>query len=306
MDISKAYNLIVSKLESWLDAAIVMLPNLVVAVIIFIIFYVAGRIIRKIVSRLLGRVTKNKSVINLFETIVGISIVAIGFFIALGILQLDDAVTSLLAGAGIIGLAIGIAFQDIVSNFIAGIILSIRNPFNVGDIIQSNDYYGLVREINLRTTILYTLQGQNVYIPNKMVFDNPLENFSQNGERRIDLECGVSYGDDLEKARKAALEAIEGLENYDKGKKIDFFYHEFGESSINFELRFWIKFRTNRDFWDARSEAIIALTQKFDEYDIMIPFPIRTLDFGIRGGENLKTMINGDTKQGNLNQDAAT
>lgn len=293
MDISNAYNLIMAKLEAWLDAAIVMLPNFVVAIIIFIIFYVAGKLVRSIVSRLLKRVTPNQSVVNLFETIVGISIVAIGFFIALGILQLDDAVTSLLAGAGIIGLALGIAFQDIASNFIAGIILSIRNPFNVGDIIQSNDYYGIVREVNLRTTILYTLQGQNVYIPNKLVFDNPVENFSQNGERRIDLECGVSYGDDLEKAKRVALEAIEGLENYDKGKKVDFFYYEYGDSSINFVIRFWIKFKTNRHYWQARSDAIIALTQKFNENDIMIPFPIRTLDFGIRGGENLSSMLNG-------------
>lgn len=293
IEINEAYNLVTDKVETWIDTFIQMLPNLVVALIVLIVFYVIGKVIRNAIGRLLKKVTDNKTIVNLLETVVGVMIIGIGVFIALSILQLDGAVTSLLAGAGIIGLALGFAFQDIASNFISGVILSIRHPFGIGDIIDTNGFYGTVEKLNLRNTIIKTPQGQIVYIPNKSVFENPLENYTKSGERRIDLSCGVSYGDDLEKAKKVALEAVKSLQNYNSDKGIEFYYEEFGGSSINFKIRFWVSFQSNPDYWSARSDAIMAITKHFDENDIMIPFPIRTLDFGIRGGEKLSTMLQG-------------
>lgn len=290
-NVNDAYNIVVGRVEEWITAMIALLPNLVVATLILIVFFVLGRIARKTVSKLLSRVADNKTVTNLIESIVGIVIVAIGFFIALSILQLDGAVTSLLAGAGILGLALGFAFQDIASNFIAGVILSIRHPFGIGDVIESNEIFGIVEKLNLRNTIIRTVTGQIVYLPNKKIFENPLHNYSKYGFRRIDLSCGVSYGDDLEKVRKLALEAVDNVENVLSDKGIEFFYDEFGDSSINFKIRFWINFAKVPDFWQVRSEAIMAIKKAFDENDIMIPFPIRTLDFGIRGGEKLNTML---------------
>ncbi|WP_265767461.1 mechanosensitive ion channel family protein [Fodinibius salsisoli] len=296
---SKLNEKVMTKLESWLDTLIEMLPAMVMALLVLIVFFGIGKLVRKAVHKILSKATMNKTVIDLLETIAGILVVGVGIFIALGVLNLDGAVTSLLAGAGIVGLALGFAFQDIASNFISGIILTLRHPFGIGDIIETKDIYGTVRKLNLRNTILQTPQGQIVYIPNKIVFENPLTNFTAEGQRRIDLACGVSYGDDLKKVRKLAVEAIEELDNYNSDRDILFFFEEFGGSSVNFKICFWVNFRTNPDFLDMRSEAIMALKQKFDENDIMIPFPIRTLDFGIRGGEKLDTMlagpVNGDT-----------
>lgn len=289
------YSTLTEKLLNWLETLIAMLPNIVAALLVLILFFVVGKLVRGAVKRMLEKTTSNKTIINLLETIVGVSIVGIGIFVALSILNLDGAVTSLLAGAGIIGLALGFAFQDIASNFISGIILSIRHPFGIGDIIETNGFYGEVEKMNLRNTIIRTPQGQTVYIPNKSVFENPLQNFTSNTERRIDLSCGVSYGDDLEKAKELAIEAVKSLDNYNADKGIEFYYDEFGGSSINFKIRFWVDFRKNPDFWSARSDAIIAITKKFDEHDIMIPFPIRTLDFGIRGGEKLDSMLRGSS-----------
>lgn len=291
ISLQEGYNQLVDKLQSWINTAIEMLPNLVIALIVLIIFYVIGRLVRKAVNRLLHKVTTNKTIIDLLETVVGTLIVGIGVFVALGILNLDGTVTSLLAGAGIIGLALGFAFQDIAANFLSGVLLSIRHPFGKGDIIETNGHYGTVKKINLRNTIIHTPQGQLVFIPNKEVYENPFINYTANYERRIDLECGVSYGDDLEKAREVAIEAIESLDNYNKERGVEFYYDEFGGSSINFDIRFWVHFRKNPDYLSAKSDAIIALTKKFDENDIMIPFPIRTLDFGIRGGEKLDAML---------------
>lgn len=290
------YSTLTEKLANWLETTIAMLPNLVIALLILIAFFILGKYARRVIKQMLHRITNNKTIINLLETVVGILIIGIGVFIALSVLNLDGTVTSLLAGAGIIGLALGFAFQDIAANFISGIILSIRHPFGIGDIIETNDYYGTVQKMNLRNTIIRTPDGQIVYIPNKSVFENPLENYTKGAERRVDLSCGISYGDDLRKVKKLTVEAIEELGNYNKERDVEFYFNEFGDSSINFEVRFWIRFIKNPDYWSARSDAIMAIKEKFDDNDIMIPFPIRTLDFGIRGGEKLNTMLNDDNR----------
>ena len=296
LNFTGVYQTVSDKLETWLSSAIEMLPNLGLALLVLILFYVLGRFIRRFIRTVLEKATKNKTVIDLAETVMSVIVVGIGVFFALSILNLDGTVTSLLAGAGIIGLALGFAFQDIAANFISGLLLSIRHPFGIGDIIESNDYFGTVKKLNLRNTIIKTPQGQIVYIPNKVVYENPFTNYTKNQERRIDLECGVSYGDDLEKVQKVATEAIHSIGQRNKKRDVEFYYKEFGGSSINFVVRFWVKFNTNPDYLEPQSEAIIVLKKAFDENDIMIPFPIRTLDFGIRGGEKLDSMLDGQKK----------
>jgi small-conductance mechanosensitive channel len=296
MEIDNIYETVVGKLELWLSTAIEMLPNLAMALLVIVVFYALAKIIKNTVGKILGRVTKNKTVTGLIQTIISVLVLAAGVFFALSILNLDGAVTSLLAGAGIIGLALGFAFQDIASNFISGVLLSIRHPFGIGDIIDTNGYFGTVEKLNLRNTVIRTPQGQIVYVPNKSVYENPFTNFTKTGMRRIDLECGVSYGDDLEKAQKVAMQAIDGLDARDKSKDVEFYYDSFGGSSVDFKLRFWIEFNKLPQYLSARSEAMIRLKKAFDDKDIMIPYPIRTLDFGIRGGEKLDSMLqNGKT-----------
>ena len=290
-ELNDAYGIVTGKIEDWITTFISMLPNLVVALFVLIIFYVMGKLARKAVVNILKKATDNKTITNLMETIIGIIIIGIGVFIALSVLQLDGAVTSLLAGAGIIGLALGFAFQDIASNFISGVILSVRHPFGIGDIIETNDIYGTVQKLNLRNTILKTMNGQIVYMPNKKVFENALTNYTKTGLRRVELVCGVSYGDDLEKVKKVSIEAVDKVDNVISDHGVQFHYDEFGDSSINFTLRFWVRFGVHLDFLSARSDSVMALKKAFDENDIMIPFPIRTLDFGIRGGEKLDTML---------------
>lgn len=298
MDINNIYKLLTDKLEGWLTTAIEMLPNLAIALLVVAVFYVLGKLIRKSVGKLLSKATNNKTIIGLSQTVIGVLVIGIGVFFALSILNLDGTVTSLLAGAGIIGLALGFAFQDIAANFIAGILLSVRHPFGIGDVIESNDYFGTVEKLNLRNTIIRTPQGQIVYMPNKVVYENPFTNYTKRNERRVDLECGVSYGDDLEKVEKVALKAIEqaSVSHRDENRDAEFFFTEFGGSSINFKLRYWINYNSNAEYWKAVSDGIKALKKAFDEEDIMIPFPIRTLDFGIRGGEKLNTMLKNGTE----------
>ncbi len=291
MDINNAYQLILQKLTTWTKDFIRLLPNIISAAIVLAIgFFLAG-VIKKVSAKLIRKVSSNTALNNLFASLIYIFFLGISIFTALTILQLDKAVTSILAGAGIVGLALAFAFQDIAANFMSGIFLSFRRPLHVGDIVKVKDYMGKVEDINLRDTVLRTFQGQMVIIPNKDVFQNPIENFSLLGKRRMDITVGISYGDDLEKVRNITLSAVEGIEGLSKDDKTTMFYNEFGDSSINFVIRLWIKSPEQPDYLEVGSEAIMRIKKAYDDNDIMIPFPIRTLDFGIKGGIQLKEML---------------
>ena len=297
VSVSDAATGLVDKLDGWLDTLVLYLPNLVVAVLIVVAAAVLARVVRRVVATVLGRVTDRapqaRNVVDLLATIAYVVVLAAGTFVALGVLNLDGGVTTLLAGAGVVGLALGFAFQDIASNFIAGILMAVRTPFVVGEIIETNGYMGTVREISLRSTLLDTFQGQRVILPNAKVYGDPIVNYSAQRVRRVDLACGVGYGDDLGHAQRVAVEAVEGLEARLQDRPVQLYYTEFGDSSINFTVRFWVDFARQTDFLEAQSEAVKAVKAAFDESGVTIPFPIRTLDFDPNGGVDLRAALKG-------------
>lgn len=301
-NISEAYDLIQGKLSGWMESFIQMLPNFLVAILVVLAFVVAGRLVRKGVGKLLSSVSESQALNNLIMKITYLVILSAGVFVALSILKLDKAVTSLLAGAGIIGLALGFAFQDIATNFMSGVIMAVKKPLRVGDLVETNGIFGHVEKMSLRATEIHSLQGQRFTVPNKLIFENPIQNYTQTGVRRVDLECGVSYGDDLPKVREVTIKAIEALDCIDKDKGVTLFFKEFGGSSINYQIRYWLKESTEQGaYLNALSEGIIAIKKAYDSNGIDIPFPIRTLDFGIKGGEKLSAMIqNGQMSNGKL------
>ncbi|MBW3554675.1 MAG: mechanosensitive ion channel family protein [Gemmatimonadetes bacterium] len=289
VDVEAALSDAWAKVTDWTHGVIESLPNLLAALVVLLVFLGLGTVVRNVVGRIMDRLAHQPEVSRVVAAAAYVAVLGIGIVLALGTLNLDKTVTSLLAGAGILGLALGFAFQDIAENFIAGVVLNVQDQFSEGDIIESNDYMGMVERVQLRATTVRTFQGQRVLIPNAMVFKNPLINFSEAGRRRIDIPVGVAYGDDLEKARRVAIEAVETLDYRDTTQPVDLFYEEFGDSSINFQIRFWISFSGQVDFLRARSDAIMAIKSGFDREGITIPFPIRTLDFGghVVGGQGL-------------------
>ncbi|MEO8823801.1 MAG: mechanosensitive ion channel [Ginsengibacter sp.] len=287
MDLNKAYHLILEKLSTWINELVKLLPNILIGAIILVLGFFIARRIKKFSNKTIKRFSDNITLNRLFSSVIYIFFIGITLFTVLSILHLNKAVVSILAGLGVAGLAIALAFQDIAANFISGIFISIRKPMHVGDIVKLSDFMGKVEEINLRDTVLRTFQGQMVIIPNKSVFQNPIENYSMLGKRRMDLKIGVSYGDDLEKVKKITMEAIRGLQGLSNSDEATMFYTEFGDSSINYVLRMWIDSVNQPEFLEAGSQAIIRIKRAYDENDISIPFPIRTLDFGIKGGVSL-------------------
>jgi len=278
------------KLEGWFEEAVLSLPNLLVAILVFILFFVVSRLAAKLSAKLLGRISQSSVIRRLVRSFIVYLTLALGIFVALEILNLGKAVTSLLAGAGIVGLALSFAFQDIAANFVSGILIAIRQPFKEGDVIETHKLMGTVTRVNLRATYVETFQGQDVMIPNRMVFENPVIVYTT-GYRRIDLEVGVSYGEDLEKVEEVTLNAVNGLDFLARERETRLYYQEFGNSSIDFLVVFWIRY-PGVNFFMAKSEAIKCIKAAYNENDIVIPFPIRTLDFGIKGGKSLHTIIN--------------
>jgi len=292
VDIEKAWNLLAAKVMGWIRDFILLLPNLGVAVAVLVGFWLLAKLARNLLHHLLRRVSHSEQVNRLLGQTVFLALVATGLFISLGILGLQKTVASLLAGAGIIGLALGFAFQDIAANFMAGIYLSIEHPFRAGHLIASKDIQGVVKRVHLRWTEIRTPQGQIILVPNKQIFENPVTNFSATGQRRVDIKAGVSYGDDLEKVRRVALQALEAMPSRKPDTEVELFFEELSDSAINLVARFWIDFTSRQaDYLRAKSEAIERLKKAFDQNGITMPFPTRTLDFAVKGGETLSQAL---------------
>ncbi len=290
IDVAKISDLISDKLTIWLREIIKLLPNIALAAIVLVLGFFIAKAIRRLSFKLISKLSHSNTLNNLFSSIIYFTVVGIIIFTVLSILQLDKAVTSILAGAGIFGLAVAFAFQDIAANFISGVFISLRKPLKVGDVVKIKGYMGKIQEINLRDTVMSTFQGQTVIIPNKEVFQNPIENYSYLKKRRFDLSIGVSYGDDLDKVKQVTLEAVKDIPGISTESETTLFFTDFGESSINFSIRIWIDSAEQALYKSVGSEAIMRIKKAYDANDIMIPFPIRTLDFGIKGGQSLSEM----------------
>lgn len=289
MNLNQAYQMISEKLTTWLREFIKLLPNIVLAAVILTLGFFISKWIKKAASKLLKKILNNPTLVTLFTSMIYVFLLAVTLFIALSVVNLSKVVTTALAGAGIIGLALAFAFQDIASNFMSGIFISIRKPINVDDIIKVKDYMGTVTEVNLRDTVVKTFQGQMVIIPNKQIMQNPIENYTLLGKRRMDLNVRVSYGEDLEKVKNVTMKAVEGIEGLTEDKT-DMYFMEFGESAVQFVIRLWVATSQQGEYLQVKNDAVMRIKKAYDENGILIPFPVTTLDFGIKRGVPLSEM----------------
>ena len=289
---ANAQDLVFGKLAEWLEASIRMLPNLVVATLVVLLFGVVARLARRLARAVLSRVLSQPSIVRVLAAAIHFAFIVAGLFLALTVLRLDKTVTSLIAGAGVVGLALSFAFQDLATNFVSGMFITLQRPLRPGQLIRTGDFIGVVEHIGLRSLMIRDLEGQDVIIPSKDVFQQPLTNYSALEERRVTLSCGVGYDSDLPAVADVAVQAVQNLEVVN-GRPVELFWTGFGGSSIDFEVRFWIDASDEEDHDRARSEALVAVHQAFATHHITIPFPIRTLDFDPAGGRRLAEELTG-------------
>lgn len=278
--LSEAYNLLIDKLESWFNAIVSNIPNLILAIIVLIAAYFIAKYVNKYVTKLVSRKIQQNSITNMIGSLSSVVVVLAGLFLALGILNLSKTLTSLLAGAGVAGLAIGLALQGTLSNTFAGIVLSFRKKIQIGHWVETNGYSGEVIDINLKDFTIKEADNNMVIIPNKMILDSPMKNYTLTTKMRVFLECGVGYESDLDHVEQLTKQTI--CDTFDQIKSpddVEFYFTEYGGSSINYLCRFWIDAENALEKMRSKSKAIIEIKKAYDKENINIPFPIRTLQF---------------------------
>ena len=288
-------------LQQWNHSILDYLPKIGLAIVIILLFVFISKVFRSISLKIYLRIFKKqpeneKIVATIFESL----ILIFGIFLALEILGLESTLTKILAGAGIIGIIAGFALKDIASNAFAGFLLNIQHPFKKGQWITIDDNYGCVMNVGWITTSIKTTSGQEVFVPNQLIYNNTFTNFSTFNKRRIVLQSGVSYGDDLEQVKKVTLDEIQKVKSLLKNENIDFYFTSIGNSAYNFEVRFWIHFKNNIDYLNAMSETIMRIKKRFEKENISIAYSVTTLDFGVKGGVNIfdKPITINSTSQG--------
>ncbi|MFL1896675.1 mechanosensitive ion channel family protein [Aquimarina sp. 2-A2] len=277
--ISDSIENLTDKLEGWLDGLILILPNLILAILVFLLFLLAAKYLGRLLRNVILSKIRQESIKSIAVRVIKSIVILIGFFIALGLLNLDKVLTSVLAGAGVIGLAIGLALQGTLNNTFSGVILSFLPRIELGDWVETNGFAGKVEDINLRSIVIRQADNNFVMIPNAKIIEEPFVNYSQTSRSRVIISCGVAYSSDLERVAQLTTETIDNLFKQNKNEEVEFFFQEFGDSSINFIVRFWTDIRNKKEVLAAQHLGIIAIKRAFDTEGINIPFPIRTIDF---------------------------
>ena len=276
--LSEAWNKMSEKLITWYNSFLINIPNIIVAIIVFLITFIASKYISRLVMSLLSKSNLSKTVRNLISKMVSVAVILLGLFLVLGILNLSKMLNTILAGAGVAGLAISLALQGALSNTYSGIVLSFVKAVKLGHWIETNGFAGELTNLDLRAVTIKEIDNNLVYIPNKLVLENPIKNYSLTDKSRVIVNCGVAYDSDLQKVEDLVVKTIrENFDNLQEDKDVLFMFEEFGGSSINFEVRFWVDARAMLEIVQAKSKAIKEIKKAFDRQDIEIPFPIRTL-----------------------------
>ncbi|UUV22519.1 mechanosensitive ion channel family protein [Paenimyroides aestuarii] len=254
-------------------------PNIILALLVCLLsFYLSNRV-KKATEKILLKRNIKHSARNVIANMTSFATILGGLYLMLSIMNLSDFIKALLGAAGLIGLAVSLALQSTLSNTFAGIVLSFIKTIKIGDWIETNGYAGEVQEINLRVTTLLLADGNILTIPNKLLIENTLKNYSLTENSIISLQCGIDYNSDLQFVEDLVVNTIKSeLPCYVPGTKVPFFYYEFADSSINFEVRFQSKSGRAIEIAQFKGLAIKLIHKKFKEHNINIPFPIRSLE----------------------------
>ncbi len=263
-------------LDGMLEGLFNALPRIGVALAVLLVFTLVARLTQKPIERRLTA-AKTKSFGKVFSSLIRAGIVVAGLFVAIPIASPNVDVATMLGGLGLLGVAAGFAFQDILSNLLSGILLLIRDPFRSGDQIEVNGITGTVQLITIRETQIVTYGGRLVYVPNADVYKNAIEVQTAHPVVRTSLLVGVDYDADLPLARAVALEVLRNVEGVVEEPAPEAYYTEFGASSITLDLRYWTGSR-QAEIRRVQDRVVELVKAAYDDAGIDIPFDIVTLD----------------------------
>ncbi len=263
------------ELQAKLEQTWLFIPNLIVAIITFGVTLVVSSIAARWAKRAVRLRNDDPEIQELMSRLARWSVLVLGTILALE--QVDFDVTSFLAGLGIVGFTIGFALQDIARNFVAGILLLLRQPFDIGEAVTvGSTYSGQVMEINTRDTVIKTWDGEQVILPNIDIFSNPIINYSKVKYRRRTVYIGLGYGEDPDRAIEIFLDTIKSLKCVQDDPPPTVRAEELGNSAMQLAARFWVDQKTHNLF-EVHSKVVIAIQNKAEEAGIDLPYPIQTV-----------------------------
>jgi small conductance mechanosensitive channel len=261
-------------LQQMAERFLLFLPDLIAALVIFLAGVYLANLIARLVRRALDRRLVNPEAAQVMTAVTRWTLIILVSITALEQVRFD--LRAFVAGLGIAGFTIGFALKDISENFVAGLLLLLQRPFDLGDVIEIDEFRGRVTDVSLRATEMITLDGQNIILPNGMVYTSPITNYTRSPLSRIALDVGVAYDSDLEQVRRVALEAIESVPQVLADPPPKVVYRAFDDSAITLTVMYWIDGRETPQF-QATDVGLPAVKKAFDRAGIEIPFPIRTV-----------------------------
>ncbi len=270
------------------EAFLAQLPYIIIGIIVFVAFIIAGRILRKVVHTAGERTRLDVTLADLLGRIASFALIVLGLFVAAVIVFPAFKPGDLIAGLGITSVAIGFAFKDVLQNFFAGILILWRRPFVVGDQIKTKDYEGTVEEINVRSTRLKTYDGERAVLPNGDVYTNAILVRTAYDRRRIRFTVGIGYPDSIEKARETISHVLSETEGVlgDPGPWV--YVSELAPSSVNFIVYFWTNSQ-QANVLKVSDRVATGIKNALDAAHIDMPFPHTVVLFhdatGSRGGD---------------------
>ena len=270
--------IIIDRVSAMAKQAVELSPQILLAALLLFVTWVIARLIVFVFRRAMRRSNLRQSLIVVLQKLISVTIWAIGLLIAATIIFPNLTPANLVAGLGLGSIAVGFAFKDIFENFLAGVLILLREPMRIGDFIECNGVEGQVEEITLRDTYIRQVDGQLVLVPNAMLFQNAVYVVTDQTTRRITVMCGVAYDEDVDEARNVIKSAVKKAETVDSSQPVEIFAQAFGSSSIDFEVTWWTESKPI-DVRESRDEVVAAVKRALDEAGIEIPFPYRTLTF---------------------------
>lgn len=267
------------RISGWVESLQAMLPQLLATVVVLFVTWGSASLAKLIGSRVGRKLRLRSNLIEVLTMLSSVSIWLAGILVAVTILFPSITPAKALTTLGLGSVAIGFAFKDTFENFLAGILILVREPFALGDFVECESIEGQVEEITIRDTHIRQTDGQLVVVPNHMLFQNPVTVRTSRDLRRITIDCGVAYGEDVEAARDVIKEAVRKVDTVRNDvREVEIFAKSFGASSIDFEVTWWTG-STPLDVRQSRDQVVAAVKRALDNAGIEIPFPYRTMTF---------------------------
>ncbi len=272
-------SILVDKLQAMLDGFIQLLPNLVLALITFAIFFYAARTIKKVVRNLTRNRREARSLGMVLGRLAQGTTILIGLFVSLSIVIPSFKASDLVQLLGISSVAIGFAFRDILQNFLSGILILLTEPFQIDDQIVFKNFEGTVENIQTRATTIRTYDGRRIVIPNSELFTNSVTVNTAFEHRRLQYDVGIGYGDDIDTASTLILEAMRETAGVLSQPAPDAIVVALAGSSVNIRARWWVEPPRQADVLDLQDTVLTNIKNKLVANGIDLPFPTQQILF---------------------------